>query len=340
MSRVRGCAAFIGDMPYDPLTPRQKIAFPDDFPLGTKHMQIKTRSISEAIQWYIPIEMFDDWLGRFVTNIRWDAHRQSVLVSLQNLLVQMNLLPPSYQASRQATRQLLSLSKSEGGNPDVYRTALRVSDIRHTAMDHPEIVLALALYQGAFKPFLQQLELAVDRAPIPEQHKDIGRFVLNRSFDPFKSFVIYAVNLPLILLHREEALQAHPNADPEAVVHAAMYEAWNYIFKNDLLETTFADDSIMVCPAYRHLRGVQAGRFLERLYSFVLQHRDDQVVSSLCGEAERLAGLASYNGWYYYWGNRGRALVMRQLERGGQGVVPPKPQPGVSTPASPNMPVE
>ncbi|HUS26270.1 MAG TPA: hypothetical protein VMY99_02900 [Nevskiaceae bacterium] len=245
--------------------------------------------------------MFEEWLERFVANIHRHSHQAAIQDSFNRLIEQFNIRKPRLVAPDSLVRRLLDQPKSD---PGIMRNALILSEQRYKAADHPDLVLALAIYHAAHKPYLGGLVTALRRA---HMHKEISTVewqnactVLDNPFDQFNDFIIYDTLLPLILLKREDILQANANLTPDEAMISAIPKGWQAFFENKLLRRNFTNGTIMNCPAFEHLHFAMRKRLLENIYTFIAAYRRTPLMSTLRAKARMASQEAVRNPIYHY----------------------------------------
>lgn len=311
--RIPGCSHYIGDPPYDEQTPRQ-IRLYNDFDITPDDLRHKSATIREGISYYIPPEAFESWLGSFVRGLEWPSRQRVVRKSLENMYEQFNVGPePKVYPEELVRDQLLQ------DDPGASRLYLMLSETRYKALQHPELVLALALYQGAHGAFLNGLKavLTLSKEASAEEI-DNAQLLIDGPFQVFNTFVAYSVFLPLVILQHNEAIKEHDsNAD---VTSQAISKAWEVFFKKRLLRTDFPGNGRMICPANQHFRHTKDKRLVERLHAFVVDNRQAPVVKALCDLAFQTTRSALTRSEYHYWRTQSQAIAREQNARGGKGL--------------------
>lgn len=321
---VPGTVRFIGDEPYAEVTPRQKNTY-HDFDPDSEIIRLRSASVRKAIANYVPSKAFAEWTtDHFMNSLDVPAYYYAVINSLECVPTQFNMRPPHRQASDEVVRKYLDRS------PNVGRYALSLSRVLHDAPDYPDVVLTMALFQAAHKPFLANVEgglyIAQLEGHINGEQLDNAMSVLRGPFMQFQNFVVHATLLPLVLLEYKRLTGNNPEAarllTRREVMPIALHDAWQVFTQKRLLRRDFADGSRMICPANQHLAAAKEARLLETIYATVLDRRTETPVRNLLQHAR----IAALRGSYYKTAAFQRALhyaVNSQVDaRGGRGLLP------------------
>jgi hypothetical protein len=321
---VPGTVRFIGDQPYTEATPRQKRGTYHDFDPDGEVIRLRSASVRQAIPHYLPAEAFMEWTGHFLDSLDIPAYYYAVVNSLDRVPVQFNMRPAEKMAPDEVVRKYLDRS------PQMARYALSRAHILHDAPDYPELVLTMALFQAAHKPFLDNVEgglyLARLEGQIDDEQLDNATAVLRGPFKQFGDFLVYATLLPLVLLEYKDLTPHNPEAarlsTRRTVMPDAIQGAWDIFIWKRLLRRDFADGSRMICPANQYLAAIKKARLLETIYATVLDRRTETPVCNLL----QYARVAALRGSFHKTSNFYRAIhkaVNSQVDvRGGKGLLP------------------
>lgn len=230
-SRRLGCSEFIGDEPYTEPTPRQLDAFKDFIP-DDDTIRLKSASVREAIGEYMPDGLFfKEWLPLFTDLLDRPAYYLAVWGALERITHQFNLRPPELEASSAVVAKYL-----ERG-PNLARYVLSFAQNRIEARDHPELVVAMAMFQASHRCFIDgltnHLQAARMQGRLSWDRWDVAYAVTDGPFRQFDDFMIFSTLFPLTL-HVRARLAAETDANTQnyqQLTTAAITEAWGIFTK-------------------------------------------------------------------------------------------------------------
>ena len=311
----------IGEEPYTEPTPRQKRIY-HDFDPDDASIRLRSASVREVIDVYMPPEKFNQWVDLFMDTLDYPAHYEATRTALDNVPIQLNMRPPDKVATTAVVREYLSVE------PSIARFALGVSEQLRRASDYPDLVLALGLFQGMYRPYLDNLYVALTYAELdyrisPDQYQN-RISVLNGPFRQFNEFVLFATILPLTVLHYEDAVdqnsaqglyQSQLNLMTDAITRA--FETFT---ARRLLRTDFDDSTRMICPANQHLRYAKENKIIERIYGLVLDRQETPPIRTLLQYAKHTATVGSYLKTGNFWRVVRDSLEKEKNARGGAGL--------------------
>ena len=117
------------------------------------------------------------------------------------------------------------LSKDSG----LARAMLSQSSLLYQAHEYPEPLTAIALWQGSYEPYLGNMRgglyEAYIKSTISTDELEIGTYVLDHSLKQLKGFLAYGLNVPLILLKREDILCLGEEQKPDEIMLTAITQA-------------------------------------------------------------------------------------------------------------------
>lgn len=319
-ARNLGCVEFIGDEPYTEPTPRQVENY-RDISLDQEVIRLRSASVREAIDYYVPPLAFEAWLNFFVGSLDRPSHYDTLYNTLDHIPEQMNMRPPSRIAPAAVVRKYLDRG------PDLARYVLSFSEHFRQAPNHPDILLTIAIYQAAHHCFLERVQGALHnshrtRAISTEQWQN-ALHVFEHPLKQFDDFLIFATLLPLILLRRNEIIDS---ADPRATdatwaARTAITEGSALFLEKRLLRRNLSNGDRMICPANRHLRWSIQRRQFERLHTFVIANQSTAPVAALLGRTKKMALSGAFFRTANYWHFLGLGLEKNQNARGGKGLI-------------------
>ena len=85
-----GLVEFIGDEPYSNVSTFSEIEIHRDFPINQEEIWLFSSSIREAIDHYLPYDIFLTWIDRFTETYKRHAHYTAISTSLDNIFAQFN----------------------------------------------------------------------------------------------------------------------------------------------------------------------------------------------------------------------------------------------------------
>jgi hypothetical protein len=316
-----GLVGRMGEEPYTEPTPRQKRKY-HDFDPDDASIRLRSASGREAIAAYMPPDAFTQWADMFMDTLDYPAHYDATTLSLDNVPTQLNMQSPGWVALAEVVQESL-----QAGADDA-RYMLRLSERLRRAPDYPDLVLALGLFQGMHRPYLEKLEVALQFANLERrinltQYRG-GLAVLRGPFQQFNGFVLYATLLPLAIDHYEDAVAALPVTDlpgsRRTLMLGAITEAWNSFSNSRLLRTNFDDGTRMICAANQHLRYAKENRIIERLYGQVMDGQQTPLISRLLEYAKHEATVGSFLKTLSFWRSLRASLERQKNARGGRGL--------------------
>jgi hypothetical protein len=314
--RVPGCRHFLGDPEFDEPVPRQLLQF-HDFEITPEDIRNKSIALREAIGRYLPPAEFEVFMGLFVDGYDLLGNQTNIRASLKNIYTQFNVREPKLGVFPEAiVRERLVDTEAED-----LRTYLVLSDTRFRAVDYPELVVALALFQAAHVTYLKNLRAVAERSEASEEELGNMQLLFDTHFRVFGEFLIYSVFMPLVILQHDDIIREGETSGQEAMTRA-ISQAWEIFFRKRLLRTNFKSTAgaRMICPANHHLRHSRERRWIEGLYQFVVDNRHDPPMERLCDDSRIIVTQATHQPEYYYWDRQTRDLARAKHIRGGKGV--------------------
>jgi len=317
--RVLGCAEFVGDEPYDAPTPSQINDY-HDFELSADDIRCKSNSVRAAIAAYLPSELFfGAWLPRyFTTFMDRPAHFWGTYRALESIPRQFNLREPWYLASAEMVETYLH----KGSN--MARDVLAYADTQSQARDHPELLLAMAMFQASHRCFIDQLngrlEILHSEGLMTDEQRQISLAVTDGPFRQFDGFIIFATLLNLVLPEQSKLAAAEPSRSYEAVTEKAIGRGWDSFIELQILRHDFDGGRRMICPANQHLRYAKESKALEGLFQFVCNNRDDPGIRHLLAKARQAATSGAYAKTQHYIARLRDQRDFSRNARGGLGL--------------------
>lgn len=277
-------------------------------PLPPDVVRLKAASIRYGVDSYVGIDCYTEYVKAYF--LRNPAlYSRALNRALGNILEQFNLCRPGRVASSELIRECL---RDRTRQPEVTRVALALSDVRWEAVHFADVVVAMVLYQASLIQYLSDLENAIETNRSLHIYQVIDAYlIIQTSFKPFESFLIFPTLLPLAILARHDLSRSASNEETEEVLREKSISlAWKEFFKANLLQTNFPNGS-MICPASNHFWGVKDKGIVELFYRFVVEHRQDPFIAQLLIDVERVirAALDPPRDYYYtYFLNGGSPL--------------------------------
>lgn len=275
----------------------------------------------EAIGKYMPPEVFfAQWLPLFTTLLDRPVYFTAVWGALENISHQFNLRPPEGEASPEIIDKYL-----ERG-PNFARYVLSFAQNRIEARDHPELLLAMAIFQASHRCFIDNLtnnlETARFRTRLSSADWQTAYAVIDGPFRQFDDFMIFSTLFPLTL-HVRAALAAEQPSDAQGysqITTAAITTAWEIFTKKRIVRRDFEGGGRMICPANQHLRAAKDYRAIEDLFAFVYDHNAEPPIHRLLAKARQEATNGAYFRQSGYWEGLAEAVHRNKDARGGQGL--------------------
>lgn len=264
----------------------------------------KSTSIRAAIAAYAPGEGFMSYLwGYFLP--QFYRHRRAINSTLGNILQQFNLLRPGKRASARVIRKYLEAAKEcrtvrygLGAQakafhkpPELAHVFLMYSYARWEAPQYPELVAANVLYQSALGAYLDGMRATISCSIFLERYeKEIACDVIDRSLQPLREFVLFAIFQPLVIQNHQEGSKD---------LNKAIGQAWNDLFKARLHITEMGDDR-MTCAGNHHLRFICNNKVIQNILQFVTSQRDNPHIARLLADTVGVCQEAMRYPWHYY----------------------------------------
>ncbi|WP_327146965.1 hypothetical protein [Nocardia sp. NBC_01327] len=317
-TRQIGVVEFIGDQGYDEPTPRQvneTFGF-HDFSIDMSAVHAKSRSVRSAIRHYFPP---DDFFGRylpyFTDNLDRETYLELVRTAIDLIPHQFNFLLTPESAPIDIAERYLS------ERAEIARFALRQSDLRARAAEHPQLVLALAVFHAAHGAYTRELRYAVDRSDLGESAKDVAYYVLDEPLAQFDNFIVFSTLLLLIILSLERADgTAAPDSGNDRDIDA-IASGWQLFFRSQILHSSDLGAGLrMTCPASPHLAEAQRRRAVERVYQYILENQGNALLGELIPDIAKTCRSAWEFKQKHFEDFLVGALRKGENARGGQGL--------------------
>ena len=321
---VLGTACHIGDEPYNVLTSNDVLLSKDVEP-DQRDVSLKAGSIRQAINLYMPQDMFAAYVSHFFEEVKEGKHMQLVKDSLKEIQVQTGNF-----RGRPSRREIQQMLDDDALHINNLRPELAKSSMTQDLGNYPELCLTLGVFHAAHQSYLDQFAQALERSKdrLSDDELDNATFTLNSdSFNQFRHFLLFATLMPLILLKYDQAVAQKPKeqaaqcpfghgAKPGQVVSDAEHEekgiakhktdhtlmrqsiaqAWQTFFDKDLMrheydidgKTPASDEEkeiSLTCPAKHLMQGSAKTEVLEHLYEDVVQNK--QTLTPMLERAQR-----------------------------------------------------
>ena len=283
----------LGDEPYSQMTSPQLLHNHLFIPRQS-HINQKTQSARDAIAAYFPEDGFAEYLEYFRASLDEPSHKGALIMSISNIKEQLTMPKEKDRASIKEVKKVMV-----EGDSNKIRATLAYSDLALDAPHHPELLLAVAVYQAAHVTYLSQLEAAINRNPnISEDERENAKYVVEGPFSQFRNSLVFASIAPLTLLHYREMSEdagQDPNTtkDP-ARMKEAIGKGWEDFFDKKVLKRTYNEEQLppegnekgggqIFCPAIKHLQETKQRGQVEGLVDFVHEHKAElQPMFNLC----------------------------------------------------------
>jgi len=264
-----------GDEPYNVLTTGQAQYY-KDIDISEDDIKLRMASVIKAIKAYFPEDKFSGYLQYFTENLHKREHQEALKRAYENIPEQLR------HSERITDKKLHKLIAAK--DPNEIRDGIGASEAALRALEKPELILSIAIYQAAHISYLKELSKAINASrSISEDEKENANAVMKAPFRQFKSSLLFLSMAPLTILAREEMPENSPPEDES--MNKAISAAWRKFFEMNLLTRSYEENEIapnkagnkaeMTCPAVNLLRGAQAGKHLENTYQYVATHRKE-----------------------------------------------------------------
>lgn len=290
-----GLRYHIGDQPNDVAISSAVADVNSRNPLQPRQRELldKTRSLQEAIKFYIPKDKFAHYVRYFSENLHLPENRELLQQSFANMAEQLGFVD-GYPAETKLDNDQLErfigavttqsrlekmddmlanwaphLLKFEDGTPNYAAglraaTVLGMSKALYNAPEFPELLLSLAIFQAAHSGYRQEMQKAVDKAAIGQgnlpplisrdEHEN-ATAVVQESLRQFDIFLIFSTLLPLIIMEHEKLSKTPGLAmDEDAKTRQAITNGWADFFKGQLLRSDTLSNAAYTSKDYESER--------------------------------------------------------------------------------------
>jgi len=317
---TNGTVGYVGQDPYKEPTvwsvDLEYIGREEEFHLPDEVIDLRVWSNREALKAYVANKAYGEWLLHgFLPRIGDEAHVKAVCTSIdENIPWQFSISDPAKVVTDEGVRQHLA-----SGNPDNIRHALALSLLRYDAKDHPKIILAHALLQGSFGPYLDNMEQALIDAPIDATAKNVGRQVIAGPFNQLRNFTVYVGPVLLAILRRKDIMQQDFSLSGEAADRQAISWAWEIMHAKNLLRRRLSSGHYMMCPGTRLINYIRKRGVPTGLYNLVDTYQHTPLFKAFLERASATAERVMNNQDFYYNYFRGKEAFERRHVRNGKG---------------------
>ena len=261
--RPAGLYHFIGDIP--PWT-QTIIGRAMGIDISNEEQNLYNESVRVAIEHYVPDDKFYEYLRYFAEHLDDPAHAKLIRAQLQGdfhdqyssrLKVNIDIHAPFLSSFSETNREK------------------RCSHIPFNALttlpEHPEIVLAVAIFNAAHRGYNAQLSAALERNhAVGDEERRNAEFTINRSVGLLGSGNVYNTLVPLTL---QEYRQQERETDNPSMVDA-ISSAFATFRSERFFRGREGHGKPSVCPANVNFNSARRNGIIEMLYQNIVAHRD------------------------------------------------------------------